>query len=244
MQRPSRHALALICIAALITLAGCSGATPGQSDGTDTGDSEDELTSLDQQLLQDHTLTLLNAGNYTAFLTTTESGSSSTTVAAADISARSRYDQITTSGLSIEEYRPANSETLYQQVGSGSSANYYSKSAPNNFTASEITAPYLITDVTYQQFGTDTIDGTTVQRYVANDVSSLNVSSDEWGGSFVTNISSTVLVDPDRRLIYEIDANYTVQTTEGDTINSSYTLRYSNVGSTTVTEPDWLSQAT
>ncbi len=216
-------------------------ATP-TDEANDTTD--DELTSLDQELLDSHALTLLRAGNYTAFVTTNESGSSTTTIAAVDLAGQGKYDQSTSSpGLSIEEYREPGTDTLYTQVGTGDDASYFSETATDNFTANQITESHLITDVNYERFGTDTVGDTTVQRYVANDVSSLNVSSDGWGGSVVTNISSVVLVDTDRKLIYEIDAEYTVQTSNGTTIDNAYSVSYSDVGSTNVTEPDWVSEA-
>lgn len=260
----------IVLVAVLVALAGCSGLGPAGDDGTateaqsttnettaedtetttettttDDGDAGN-LTALDQQLLDSHSLALLSAGSYSVEVSTSGADSATTTVASVNLTAKSTYEQLTTitsgTAFNLEVYRSPGSDTVYTQVGSGDSASYSSEAATGNFTEREISAPYLITDVSYQQFGTETVDNTTVQRYVANDVGRVTASSEGWGG-LVTNISSTVLVDPDRNLVYEIDADYAVSS-GGEIVNRSYTVTYSDVGSTTVSEPDWLSEAT
>jgi outer membrane biogenesis lipoprotein LolB len=246
--------LRVVFVVALVVIAGCSG-TSGVDTNNQTEPTATEITTtttsgsttLNQTLLDSHSITLIDAGSYTAEVTTSENSTSTTTAAEINLTAQSKYEQLTTitdsSSFTLETYRGSGSDTVYTKVGSGESASYTSDDAAGNFTADSIAEPYLITDVQYQQFGTETINGTTVQRYVANDVDSLSVESDGWGGPIVTNISSTVLVDADRGLIYQIDAQYTVQTSSGAERTVSYAVSYSDVGSTDVTEPTWLSNA-
>jgi hypothetical protein len=230
-------------------MSGVSTETQDQTtpESTATEETSSSLETLNQTLLDSHSITLVNAGSYTAEVSTSENSTATTTAAEVNLTAQSKYERLTTitesSSFTLETYRESESNTVYTKVGSAESASYTSEAAAGNFTADSIAEPYLITDVQYQQFGTETINGTTVQRYVANDVDSLSVQSDGWDGPIVTNISSTVLVDTDRGLLYEIDAQYTVQTSSGAERTVSYAVTYSDVGSTNVTEPTWLSNA-
>lgn len=102
---------------------------------------------------------------------------------------------------------------------------------------------FISHNVTYEQVGTETFDGDEVMRYEAEGVDKL---SEEFRNSTgenltVTDFSATLLLDGEGR-VRKFSADFSF-TRNGETSNTTFVTTVTDVGSTDVEEPDWVSQA-
>ena len=142
--------------------------------------------------------------------------------------------------------------TAVQRSSFGGSVQYQRVPADEYNLSTYLSAMNVTTDLdpesenfTYE--GTTTVDGETLHVYTVSDVDQLSLpdsaaSTAEFDTSSVSVFDLRLLVD-DAGVIRQL--TYDVEVTEGDeVIRLQFELRYSDIGTTVVEEPDWVSEAT
>lgn len=241
-----KNALLLLAVGCLVALAGCSGALMG--DDTDNAmtypDGVSENGTNVSKVIENHNAAL-NGSSFELTLNTTQNTSmgnqslaldakvgpnrdrvlANVSGAGQDVSsyqtAEQRYTKLTVNGETA--YRAGNRTSQDQQFveGSYSGATYVDKFAQDaNFTPN----------------GTTQFDG---EKVVVLEADGSNVSSPQ--GANVTDYDATMLVD-EQGVVRKFDA--TVRTEAGGAYSRvSLTMTVSNVGETSVSEPNWLDEA-
>ena len=240
-------------VALLVLTAGCSaGGLLGSDDGNgDNGsgdiepytESGDELTG--EMLNQSHIDAIQAAGSYTLEANVSLSGEDSSLVQ----DARGRIDLDNDKQYVVQFASIFGNQTTYRYTANGTT---YERVVPEDgetqYRTNEdgtITEPSVNTDnidaFEWEQQGTETHEGVGVTRYEATGVANYTAlpTSPEEGN--VTDVSATLLVSEDG-VMHEYVVEYTQE--NGDS-SQSVSLRYAatDVGSTTVEEPDWTDEA-
>ncbi|WP_254536323.1 DUF7537 family lipoprotein [Halomarina litorea] len=252
---------ATLCCIALVLLAGCSG-VPGFGGGGEAYTAADEPLNT-STLQEDHTENLRDAGSFTVTLNGSSAvgndTSSQQTVIRADLEAnrtyqRSQVDQSLrgqSSGVVSELYLDNGSGYARFVLGSGnqSQAQYQtvdlSQLPPGSSAPSErfltLDQSFAITEgANWTQQGTESFRGTTVTRYTIE--GDYNESALTGGtAANVSDFEATLLVTADGT-VRSFGFNATVEQ-QGRTVNASNTIVVSDIGSTSVEEPDWLDEA-
>lgn len=259
-----------VAVALLVTLAGCSGLGlggdgTGPGDGTGAGDgygvSGDELEGT---TLADSTAAgVESAGTYTTEQSSTVVGSQQGTEFITEATTTTRVDfdagqgfresqQTQTSGNRSQEVASAvytDGDTSYRQRMAGGNVTYDTQEGestglggvrPVNVTAFDQNYAPIIDGMAWEQDGTEQTDGTTVTAYTATGVenqSQLGLGQD----TTIDGVSGSLLVDGDG-IIRGISLDYDIESGESTTsLDAEITL--TDVGSTDVEEPEWLSEA-
>lgn len=245
-----------------------SGETTGDSDGTPTDSgptaTDNEVTATEGSQGPGETLSdsfvsgwyqrLQSAGSFTAEMrgiTVTTSGQMSgesegqppvvNWTMQMDLSTGARYANGTISGsgesIPVELYHPPSSDTTYTRT------TFQGRSRVSQSTSTtdrdNPVSESLLGAVRLTRTGTETVDGETLQRYTAEDSDAV-VNRSYFGGS-VSDLRMDVLVDADAGLVRVIDYEYEVDTDDGTT-TQFLRIRYTDIGTTTVERPDWMSQ--
>ncbi|SDM73455.1 hypothetical protein SAMN04487949_2437 [Halogranum gelatinilyticum] len=142
--------------------------------------------------------------------------------------------------------------TAVQRSSFGDSVQYQRVPADEYNLSTYLSAMNVTTDldaesenVTYE--GTTTVDGETLHVYTVSDVDQLSLpdstaSTAEFDTSSVGVFDLRLLVD-DAGVIRQL--SYDVEVAEGgETVRLQFELRYSDIGTTVVEEPEWVSEAT
>ncbi|WP_121820645.1 DUF7537 family lipoprotein [Halostella salina] len=250
-ETPSvRTTLATLFVGVLVLTAGCSaaGIFGGGGDG-DNGsiepytDSGDELDG--EMLNESHTEAIESAGSYTLGYNVTLSGSNSSLVqntrGQVDLENDRQYAvqfvslfgnrttyRYTADGTTYQRIVPENGETQYQTSNGSTTASPAINT--NNVDAFE-----------WEQQGTETVDGVGVTRYEATGVANYSALPTAPSEANASDVSATLLVSEDG-VMHEYTLDYT-QESSGATQEISLRYAATEVGSTTVEEPDWLDEA-
>jgi hypothetical protein len=267
---PSKRTLLIVFVVLLVTLAGCSGG-PGDdggdsdSDGTETDDGgpDDQAMSAlggsGEEVMQAHQAALEDQETFTVVVNTTLSnfdvgtgqaaGSDSGTIDGlfeVDSTTGETYGVMTigsTQGtMTIEQYSPPNEEVSYTRMEMGGQP-FYSRTETGGVmqNASMPGDASFFDAVEFESEGTVTRDGRTLEKYVVTGTD--QVAEESVFGGTVSDITMTVFVDQSTGLLSEVDWEYTYEGPDGQQADSEMRFRYEAVGSTTVTQPDWLEEA-
>lgn len=260
-MRLVRQTAALCCIA-LVLLAGCSG-LPGVGGGGGAAYTAADEPLNTSALQGDHTENLREAGSFTVTLngTSTVGNDTSTqqTVVRADLEANRTYQSSQvdqrlagqSSGVASELYVEDGTGYARFVLGTGNQSQAQYQTVDLSQLPAGSSAPseqfltldqyFAITEgANWTQEGTESFRGTTVTRYTIED--DYNGSALTGGsGANVTDFGATLLVTADGTVrSFGFDATVEQQ---GRTVNVSNTLVVTDVGSTTVEEPEWLDEA-
>ena len=247
-----RRTFATLLVAALVLTAGCSaGGLLGGGDGNgDDGsgdidpytESGDELTG--EMLNDSHTETIRSAGSYTLVANVSLSGEDSALVQ----DARGRIDLENDKQYVVQfasffgnqtTYRYTADNTTYERVVPEDGETQYQTNEGGT-----ITQPTVNTDnvdaFEWEQQGTETHEGVDVTRYEATGVANYTALPTSPSEENVSDASATLLVSEDG-VMHEYVVEYT-QESSGSTQEVSVRYAATDVGSTTVEEPDWLDE--
>ncbi|MFC5972377.1 hypothetical protein ACFPYI_13635 [Halomarina salina] len=254
----ARGATVLLCL--LTVLAGCS-SVPGLGGGGDDtyGEGESLNTSA---LAADHASNLREAGSFTVVLTQNSStGEGATTDqrqrVAVDLDANrtlltgSADQRSGNRSVSNEQTVYGTDEATFVRIGQGEDARYQYIDAsgggpmtpslggeqfvPLNATSS------LATATDWTRNGTTTQDGETLTRFVATGNETLADSVFASSGVTVTRYDATLLVTNDGTVR---QSSFTLGVESGgQSATQRVDVRITDVGNTTVEEPDWLDEA-
>jgi hypothetical protein len=240
-----RDKLLAAAVVGLVLLAGCSGITGSSGNG---GGDYPAASGIGADQIDVHASALANT-SFTATVQTNVSGSqasfNSTTTAKID-PADDQYLQASHSGFG-DQTRYTDGDTTYERSEFGNETQVSRSDRPVNVTSvrrgGQILSLFVSENVTYSEAGTETFDGDEVMAYEAEGVDALSdelLDSTSENAS-ITDFSATVLVDGDG-VIRSYQLEYVVEQ-DGETQELSYVAEITDVGSTDVEEPAWVSQA-
>jgi len=231
--------------------------TTDESDG-DTDDSAPAGADINGTALTEGTAAVVeDAGSYTITSRLSQASQRSATVlnttARVDFDARqgTRTTNLTVTGASFLEntttvvytadntsyQRQANSSDVTYTVQQGGPQTQSAGISPVNVTQFNTTFSRLADSYVWTENGTQTIDGVETTRYT---LLRIDQSGTQSSGQ-VTEARGTLFVDDDDA----VRAFETTTIVEGraGTTRTTRTVRVTDIGSTTVEEPDWTSQA-
>ena len=147
---------------------------------------------------------------------------------------------------SVTVYTDGNGSYRKQEAGDEVSYDFQQSGSagdidPVNVTGFTQNFTGIVDGFAWETAGTAEVDGATVTEYTLTgvaDTGTLNLPTD----ATVDNATGTLLVDGDG-VIREAAVSYDVHASDGSTTTLEATISFSDIGSTTVTEPDWLSEA-
>ncbi|MEF8785162.1 MAG: hypothetical protein V5A45_04455 [Haloarculaceae archaeon] len=266
-QTRLRRLLLTATVALLVATAGCSGLTgdDGNSDGVSGSGYDVAGSDLDGQTLTDATSdTVESAGSFTvettSTFTTSQGGQEQTSTSDSTLrvnldddrgirnqtrtidsgdGTREQSTVVYTDGSTSYRKQTAQGETSYdQQDGEPQS---FGGIQPVNTTAFAQNYTGIVDGFAWEQSGSSEVDGVAVTEYSLTgepDRDTLGLGEN----ATIEDASGTLYVDSDGA-VRQADIAYTVTTQQGTT-SIDATTHLSNVGSTTVEEPSWLSEAT
>lgn len=255
----------VVAVAALAVLAGCTGgggpstATP-TNNTTDSPANDTELEPMEElngsYLNNATTAAVEDGGSYTRNTsyyyeintTLQQSSSWANTTQRAEFDANRGVRQTTNTVLS--EPPVVSTSTIYTdengsyaRVNESQNISYNSQSGLEvvNLTTYNQNYTFMTAAFEYEANGTETIDGTTTVRYTSTNLSDASYLG---GGENVTvsNETSTLYVDADG-VVRQAHVAYALEADRG-TSETDLTITLTDIGSTTVEEPSWLSEAT
>ncbi len=237
---------------AIVALAGCTGALPSTDGG---GDGAGDGASGDVDLVEDPDAALAAAGSYTTTwaLRTAEDGESAgetvfTTAVDLDAERTAFSMRVTEDGETQTAMETFHADgTTYQRTGQGDDVSYTAREAPFDdeasfgFGGSALYGAGELEEFDYQ--GTETFDGVEVHRYELDERTSWVTGQGRTdAGVQFTEFTYVVLVDEDGLVRSESwEARGTDEDGTQVVVEFAYTV--TDVGSTTVADPDWLDEA-
>jgi hypothetical protein len=261
-MQPSRGLTVLVCL--LTLLAGCSG-VPGLGGGGGGGETYGDGETLNASALaEDHAENLREAGSFTVVV----DGSASVGDAGPDTDQAQRVavdlegnsSLVTTSVVQRQGNQSASdNRTVYVtedaaffRIGSGEDVRYQQLNLSGAGALGQTFGGEQYLDVSgsvptlaateWTRNGTVERDGETLTRFSAGSGEALNRSALGLTPSVnLTEYDATLLVTGEgtiRELTFTLGAE-----AQGETLTQALELRYTEVGSTTVDEPDWLDEA-
>lgn len=241
-------AVALCCF--FVALAGCSGLSPlgneAPSDNASTGGT-DIATEL-ADLPKTHNESLRSAGSVTVARTvqvsTAQRDLNQRTEWGIDFESGRVYKSIKPlGGTGSEKFRTANG-TVYERLGSGSRQFVRpDRTTPlNTEQAIRVSSAFESMVDAYERSGTRTTGGIEATVYVIDSVDALSEGYREnLTTASIENYRSVLVVAPSGYVV-----NSTVATTisrDGQTRRIRETVRFTDLGETTVKDPEWLANA-
>lgn len=143
-------------------------------------------------------------------------------------------------------------DTTFQRVMVADSIQYNRDSEPYtgnvqpvNFETVVGNASTNATDpgVPFDRDGTTTVDGVSVTRYVANGEALAELfDPSQFQNATLTDATLVLFVDDDG-VFRRTELGFTLESDDGELISFDLVNTYTEVGSTTVSEPDWLDEA-
>lgn len=250
-----RRILPVVLVIVVVLLAGCAG---DSGDGGDvaSGETPDDsaATGGEVTLVENRTTALMDAGSYTAVweMATDSEGervSAITYTHAVDYATeRSTFGMRMGSedDVSLDNEFFHADGTTYTRYGTGEEATYSaaeSEFAPQDTLFSVESSISSASDLeAFSATGTETYDGVAVTRYERTDRPTW-VNQQAAGEDFTwTSFDYVVLVDEDGLVRYESWGGTGVDD-EDDEFTMTFSYSLTDVGSTTVADPDWLSEA-
>lgn len=254
-----RRQIATVAVVALLVAAGCStGGGPATTDASTTDGSNgatpagDPLyeTPLDANAVAEaHLDGLQDAGSYTIVSNATRASAagnqSSSSVVRGDLSTGAMYIQSAAAGGTAELFRYGNG-TAYQRVPTGDQTRYVNATGrvgnASQYARGTVASFVGLFDFTYA--GTATESGATVHVYEANGAETVNTSSpafSQFNESAIRSANATLQVR-ENGVVTLAGYDLTVRL-RGAEQSVVATQRFTDVGSTEVTPPDWLAEA-
>jgi hypothetical protein len=249
-------------VALLVATAGCSGlGLGGDSTGEGYGVNGEELDGA--TLAESTAEGVESAGSYTAEQSSTVAGSQQGTEFTTEATTTTRADfdagqglresqQTQTSGDRSQQVTSTvytDGNTSYRQRSVGGNVTYDTQEGapdglggvrPVNITAFDQNYAPIIDGLAWEEDGTEQTDSTTVTAYAATGVE--NESQLGLGGdATVEEVNGSLLVDGNG-LVRAVSFDYSIETAESTT-SLDATIALTDVGSTEVEEPEWLSEA-
>jgi len=237
VQRTTLSALAVL---GLVVLAGCAGIT-GSDGGSGDYPAADDVGAT---TIDDH-VAALDGTSFTTTVNLSSGGAQTTSTIQVD-PGDDQYLQLSETVLGSTALYTSGDES-YQRSGSGNDTQVQRADSPVNATAArsggQLLAVFISENVTYEQAGTETVDGVEAMRYEAEgpDALSQSVRDTVSGQQALTNFSATILIDADG-VIREFQTTLGGEQ-NGETTSTTYTVTVTDVGSTDVEEPSWVSAA-
>jgi hypothetical protein len=223
----------------------------GDKNGDANGDSDGNASvGAGVKALRNHVQTLESAESYTVRYVINNTGPSGPANGTGVVYVGENGARLLNTSLSqsqgsfgVAQYKPQGESTVYQRRSFGgqvsfstvslSQANFGSYKRP--ISTAENNAP------SFRDEGIVETDDGERQRYVVDSVDQLPASLQESPGNF-TEVELVMFVDPSTGAIDEFRQRLTVES-DGEVQSTVATLTYEDVGSTTVPEPGWLSDA-
>ena len=95
--------------------------------------------------------------------------------------------------------------------------------------------------IDYNRAGTTTRDGTRLTVYVANGTDSIDTSKPLFRDEDISTFSSTLVLNPETGVVHTLQTERTTDyLSSGEPVTIKETLRFSEVGSTSVEQPSWV----
>lgn len=239
---------------------GTETSTSGGEDGVSTGGQGPVMGAFTQnkaQIVQSHGATLTAAGSYTAVVNATWSGTDGTAGSQSDSlvattttyadPATGEYYQVTIIPVEqfdyrIERYSPAGENVTYTRTNVYGQASYTKRNETLDTTQLLRPASNTFFDsLDFQPQGTVTRDGETLQRYTVTDLQ--HVENTTYFQGALASIDVEVLYNPALDLMQDVRWTYSYEDDSGGSFSSKFHVSYSDIGSTTVSAPDWLDTA-
>ncbi|WP_436902951.1 DUF7537 family lipoprotein [Halovenus halobia] len=256
-----RRILLVFAVAALVALAGCSGAdSPSASNngteaagGDEPGANDEMSTGADEEPTLDSVTAnaseaLAEIESFT--LETTSRTSNATQSLTVNQTIRADIDAGAVYAVERSDLRGnTNGIVVTERYGSGETVFVRNSFPAQNFTFYE---RQRVTDAVEESVE-DTESGSLADRYEFSHsrtadgdhrftADSVEQFTGSVSGGTVESLSAEVIVDADTGLVTEVEIRLTATTEQGElTISEQRTL--SELGTTTVTEPDWLDTA-
>lgn len=256
MEFTLRRSVLVVMVALLIGLAGCNtGGTGGAPAPMDELDGA-ELNNATSAAVQD-------AGSYTSTTDSefvanssegeTRSTATSTTKVDLENERGLRTASQSISGPTLDQSSEravfTDGDTSYRRQNSSQGVTYDNQEGepsgfgdirPVNVTGFNQNFTFLTDAFEFEPNGTATVDDTETRRYDSTNLTDNDAFTGAGNASVVT-ASSTVYLDSNNA-VRQITLEYTLES-DGQTSRTSVTLSITDLGSTTVEEPDWLAQA-
>ena len=247
-----RRQLAALFVVALVAVAGCAGGSAPGADGDASSDDPVYETPLDAGAVADaHVDALGDAGSYTiesdaASTVASQNQTTETTgEVRGDMATGAVFTRTETSQRTIELYAGSDGAT-YRRSVAGDQTRYRNVSgqAVNASEYARSTVSSFVNLFEFSYAGTEDADGGTVHVYEADGAAAMNTSSPGFAQLNESNVdaaSATLHVRDDGVVTmagYDITITFQGQTQSIDTAQ-----RFTAIGETDVTEPDWLSEA-
>ena len=262
--------LAVLAVAALLVLAGCSGAGPGGGPTNDDGGAAGaaggdapsptptptgpvyELPSSGDALAAAHDEALREAGSFTAETNVTsrdgETGRTLSVVAttAVDVEADTALMRATVGGADQTVYVAADG-TAYQRTTTGDTATYQRLEAAPDLTGFyELPVAPLVDRATLVHVGRDRVGGVAVSVYEVTDLEAL-VTPGQVGSVGSVGVESLEsfevrLAIDDHGLVRDLYYHVEVDL-DGATRAITMRVTYTDLGATAVERPDWVDEA-
>jgi len=256
----------VVAVAALAVTAGCTGgtdpatATPGNNSTTPDGPALEPMAQLDGAELTDATSAAVeSAGSYTSHtesvfsLNTSLRQSRTLTNTTTRVDLDARHGSRTTTQTVAVPTQATNSavvytdgNTSYRRVNTSQGVDYATQTGagsqivPVNTTAYGQNYTVLTDSFEYEANGTATVAGTTTVRYTSTNLTDTSYFVGN-SNATISNATSTMYVDADN-VVRRASLSYTIEGTGGSS-QTDLTITLTDIGSTTVEEPDWLSDA-
>lgn len=243
-----RRTAAAVLVGFVVLLAGCAGGSGPGGDGVTT------TAGGDHSLVENRTAALRDAGSYTAVWEMEFRGDGEAATTTRYTHAVNYDDEraaftmtVVEGGTDASDYETYQADgSLHTRYGTGEEATYSVVEAP--FAPGNTLFPvrgYVTDGDALDEFtaaGTETFDGATVTRYERTDRPTWVTGGAAGGESTWQEFTYTVLVDRDG-LVRSEGWSATGETDEGATERVTFTYSLTNVGATTVEEPDWAATA-
>jgi hypothetical protein len=256
----NRRTVSVLLLVALASLSGCAGLFGGETTQTPTNDTNatgpvHELPLNGSAVVDTHAAALDDAESFTyqQNATARQLGNRSGIINYKNVTAQTNLAEGSLRSEQELAFQPPRAAYVdgqgnaYTQQSTGANASY------QRFDGDEAdTTTYLdpgiggyLDGLNFSDAGTETVDGVTVDKYEVTDPSQVNASAHDpeiLTAESIETISVTVAIDRDG-VVRSFEYHVTGQNENGDPLGYHLSLQYSDVGSTTVPEPDWLSEA-
>lgn len=228
------------------TPADVGGTTPA-GDGTGASDGGSSATLGDADALLQDARTFTATWSYT-FVDESAAETAYEYVVAVDLAANRSFETSSmrdaTNAVVFERYNADG--TSYMKYGEGDQAVYMGMPQDSTPFADAVSEASIGDFDRFHRVGTETFDGVTVTRYEYADADlwrtyGLGITQDPEDVQ-VTDFTLTVLVDGNG-LARSTSWTLTGETQDGKPVSGTWTYTLTDVGTTTVAEPDWLDAA-
>ncbi|MFB6179757.1 MAG: hypothetical protein ABEI77_08545 [Halorientalis sp.] len=261
----SRRSIAVLVLVSLVALSGCAGLlgpdvspTPGPNTTatpqTPTGTGH-QLPLNGTAVLDAHQSALEHAGSFRYQVNATKRFHNTTippistnkTVRRNDSSGATWSVVLNSLGPSRETYLDGDGNA-YQVRQRNASHIVYGTTGTNAINFSTLYRPPIgryLAGLNFSYQGTTTIDGHTVDTYTVHNMSQVDRSNhglEEISTANLDSLDVTLRIDRDG-LVRSFEYRAVGSNRQGDTVGFSLSLRYTDVGSTTVPRPTWVDRA-